>query len=340
MSTDVAILQQASDQLAQYRRGGGLNSTLTQGVGGGMILPMLRMQGKSFVFVQGKDDKEELDERSLDVIIVAAGPIAKKFYKSKYIPGKDATAPDCTSATGVRPDSTIKNPVSATCAKCPNHAWGSAISEAGKETRACSDYRRMVVLRGKTLARMDVPAASLKPLAQYAKKLDQFDCDVDMVVTKIGFNKEVEYGQFTFTAVKILTPEQIEAVRDMVEQDSRVEDAITQEVVQIDNDNVDIPEPEDKPKKTPAKKAPAKKAPAKEEEPEDNELPVDEDEEEETPAPKRAPAKKKAPAKKAPVEEEPDDEEEEEDPDKETVKDLSDEELDDELDDLFNNIKG
>lgn len=83
---------------------------------------------------------------SIEVVLVKASPaVSKIFYKGGYVEGSTA-APDCWSADGVKPDGSVQAKVHASCADCPMNAWGSRITEAGKNGKACADSRRVAVV--------------------------------------------------------------------------------------------------------------------------------------------------------------------------------------------------
>lgn len=163
---------------------------------------------------------------SVKVIILRAKPqLSKIYYAKQYEEGDDAS-PDCFSMDGVTPDRSIKNPQCQTCAACPQNIWGSKITEAGKETKACSDSRRLAVvpatdvlneaLGGPLLLR--VPAASLANLAAYDSMLKQANAAYYGLVTRIGFDSDAAYPKLTFAydgdATEKLTAEAAQQIID------------------------------------------------------------------------------------------------------------------------------
>ena len=149
---------------------------------------------------------------SIEVVIVkAAAPISKIFYKGGYVEGSTA-APDCWSASGMAPDGSVQNKVHTTCADCPMNAWGSRVTEAGKQGKACADSRRIAVVPvadidnelfgGPMLLR--VPAASLKDLKAYGDLLNSYQYPYYAVATRISFDPKEAYPKFVFTAIRPL----------------------------------------------------------------------------------------------------------------------------------------
>lgn len=160
---------------------------------------------------------------SIEVVLVkAAAAISKIFYKNGYQDGANA-APDCWSADGVKPDASVQNKVSSTCANCPMNAWGSRVTDAGKPGKACADSRRMAVaplndikneaFGGPMLLR--VPAASLKDLKAYGDLLDQYGFPYYAVATRISFDPQEAYPKMVFSAMRPLAEEEALIVKEL-----------------------------------------------------------------------------------------------------------------------------
>jgi outer membrane biosynthesis protein TonB len=62
-----------------------------------------------------------------------------------------------------------------------------------------------------------VPAGTLKELVEYAKMLDRRKVGYQAVVTKVAFDHTVAHQKFTFKAVRFVTPDEAEAIRDQLE---------------------------------------------------------------------------------------------------------------------------
>lgn len=162
---------------------------------------------------------------SIEVVIVKASPaVSKIFYKGGYVEGSNA-APDCWSANGVTPDGSVQNKVHTTCADCPMNAWGSRVTEAGKQGKACADSRRVAVVPvgdidndrfgGPMLLR--IPAASLKDLKAYGDLLNGYNYPYYAVATRVSFDPKEAYPKFVFQAIRPLTDAEamkIKALRD------------------------------------------------------------------------------------------------------------------------------
>lgn len=149
---------------------------------------------------------------SIEVVIIKASSfIAKRYYANGFT--DDAKlAPDCQSVDGVKPDASVINKQSATCANCPQNAWGARITESGKAGKACSDSKRIAVIPAEDLANellggpmlLNVPAASLKDLKSFGDKLSALGYPYYAVATRIGFDPSQAYPKFTFGAIRAL----------------------------------------------------------------------------------------------------------------------------------------
>lgn len=152
----------------------------------------------------------------LDCIIVGVSPsISKQFYEKQFVDGSDA-APDCFSVDGITPDASSPKKQCSTCGVCPQNAWGSKITDAGKKGKACQDSRRLAivpladpeneVLGGPMLLR--IPPMSLNNLANYAKFLDTKGAGLECVATRLSFDFNEAYPRIMFEATGWLDDQQ------------------------------------------------------------------------------------------------------------------------------------
>lgn len=160
---------------------------------------------------------------SIEVVIVkAASAISKIFYANGYQDGANA-APDCWSADGVKPDASVQNKECSTCAVCPRNAWGSRVTEAGKQGKQCADSRRVAVVPANDLANeafggpmlLRVPAASLKDLKAYGEQLNSYGYPYYEVATRISFDVKESFPKFVFGAIKPLDEEDVATVAEL-----------------------------------------------------------------------------------------------------------------------------
>ena len=160
---------------------------------------------------------------SIEVVILkASSHVSKIWYQNGYIEGSTA-APDCFSTNGVVPDPGSKTKQSNTCATCPMNAWGSRITPAGKQGKACSDSKRLAVvplhnipnegLGGPMLLR--VPAASLRDLAGYGEKMQALGYPYYSIGTRVSFDAAEAYPKFVFGAIRPLSDAEADKVLEM-----------------------------------------------------------------------------------------------------------------------------
>lgn len=167
---------------------------------------------------QGKETQLMRDDGdgprgSIEVVIVkAASAISKIFYAGGYQDGSNSP-PDCWSTNGVTPDAAAQNRQNATCAGCPMNAWGSRVTESGKQGKACSDSRRIAVVPLNDMANdmfggpmlLRIPAASLKDLKAYGELLSSYGHNYYGVATRVSFDPKEAYPKFVFSAMRPLT---------------------------------------------------------------------------------------------------------------------------------------
>jgi hypothetical protein len=228
------------------------------------------------------------------VIVKAAPKVARVFYAAKYDKDATATAPDCQSNDGDKPDPKSKAKQSDTCASCPQNVAGSGQGNS----RACRYQQRLAVTLANNIEgdvmQLSLPATSIfgkeegdnRPLQAYARWLVAQGVDPSTVVTRMKFDTASESPKLFFKAMRWLTDD------EFTEATKQGDTAEAKKAITMDAAGMDMGKPADALKgKAPAAKA----APAPEVE-----------EEDEAPAPKP-----KAKAKPAPVVEVADEEDEE-----------------------------
>jgi len=198
---------------------GGLDETTKALMGGnsGGTYKRISIRGSVFRMVVNGKEVAKNEDRSMDVVIVAAAPKnARTFYSKNYSEG-EALRPDCTSADGITPDASSTNAQSTTCASCPQNIAGSG--QGG--SRACRYSRRLAVMLENDLAAGDVyqlvlPAQSIfgqgengkLPLESYARFLGSQGVSVSAVVTEMRFDTNSATPKLTFRAIRALSPEE------------------------------------------------------------------------------------------------------------------------------------
>jgi hypothetical protein len=168
---------------------------------------------------------------SLEVILVAAtAGLSKVYYDGNYVEGSD-DPPACFSHDGIKPDRSVAEPQASMCAICPLNAWGSKVTEQGKQTKACADSKRLAILPagGESLPEAErinvlmnevfggpmllrVPAASMSELAGYDGSMGQMGFKLHAVVTRMTFDIEAAYPKIKFEPVRPLSVAEFQEV--------------------------------------------------------------------------------------------------------------------------------
>lgn len=212
------------------------NTDLSDGAGSGGY-PVVSYKGKVWAVSKGGERmtlmNEEGDPRaSINVVILKANnKLSKVWYESSFSEGSNEK-PDCYSKDSIAPESDSPKKQAEKCAICPKNAWGSRVTDTGSKAKACSDSRRMAIADPDDISTpmlLRVPAASLRPLAEYAKQLDKRKVPYQAMVTKIGFNPDAAHPEFTFKPVRWLNEAEAEAVAELQDSDT-VADILAKDV--------------------------------------------------------------------------------------------------------------
>lgn len=177
---------------------------------------------------------------SIEIVIVkSAAPISKIFYETGYVDGSTAP-PDCWSTNGTTPDPAAPRKQSPTCAGCPRNAWGSRITDGGKQAKACSDSKRLAIvplgdidnelLGGPMLLR--VPPASLKDLKGFGEQMQAYGFPYFAIGTRISFDLAEAFPKFVFSAIRPLTDAEAAKVLEM-RDDPRVQRILNEAVENV-----------------------------------------------------------------------------------------------------------
>ena len=181
------------------------------------------------------------EERSMNVVIVAAAPkVSRTFYAGVYKKGV-ATAPDCWSADGDKPDVTAKAPQAKTCASCPQNIKGSGQGDS----RACRFSQRLAVVLendvGGDVYQLTLPSQSIFgegeagkwPLQMYAKMIGSKGVPITAVVTEMRFDTDSSTPKLTFKPARFLETDEFNLALEQGNTDAATK-AITMTVAQMD----------------------------------------------------------------------------------------------------------
>jgi len=233
-------------QTPSFARTGELSEIAKSLTGGGTGVSVKRISVKGGVFrlLAGGKEVASIDDRHLDVVIVNAAPkVSRTYYEGQFVEG-EAKGPDCWSADGDKPDASIANPQSATCATCPQNIKGSGLGES----RACRFSQRLAVVLANDVAGGDVMQLTLaatsifgkemgddkRPLQAYARYLAAQNISPEMVVTRLKFDTKAAVPKLFFAPVRWLSDAEYQAAIE-AGQSETAKRAITMTVAQADN---------------------------------------------------------------------------------------------------------
>ena len=199
--------------------------------------PRISIKGSKFHEVDGGETNTLMQPGSnppvplmlLEAVVVGANPaLVKAYYEGEFQPGDDRE-PVCSSENGITPDAhigvnagTVKQ--NDACATCRQNQWGSRISKmSGKEVKACTDSKRLVILPAadlgyKALA-LSVTPAALGDWGAYVKALSGRGVPVNSVVTNIVFDNNASFPKLLFSFGRFLEASDYERVKQRAEGD-------------------------------------------------------------------------------------------------------------------------
>ena len=278
-------------QLPAFARKGEL-SDLARSLAGGSTSTMKRISTKGGVFrlIAGGKEVAAIDDRHLDVIIVQAAPkISRTYYSGTYEEGS-ASAPNCWSADGEKPDASVEEPQCSNCASCPQNAKGSGQGDS----RACRFSQRLAVVLANDVhgdvMQLNLAATSIfgkeegdkRPLQAYARYLAAQSISPEMLVTRLRFDTKAAVPKLFFQPVRYLSEDEYPVALEKG-QTEEAKRAVTMTVAQTDGVK------KEKPLKLEGTKPVAKAAPVESEAAE-----VDEPEKRKAPTKANAVPEKKA----------------------------------------------
>ena len=229
-------------QLPAFARKGEL-SDLARSLAGGSTSSMKRISTKGGVFrlIAGGKEIAAIDDRHLDVVVVQAAPkISRTYYSGTYEEGV-ASAPNCWSADGEKPDASVEEPQCSNCASCPQNAKGSGQGDS----RACRFSQRLAVVlandMGGDVMQLNLAATSIfgkedgdkRPLQAYARYLAAQNISPEMLVTRLRFDTKAAVPKLFFQPVRWLDDAEYAVALEKGQTDD-AKRAVTMTVAQTD----------------------------------------------------------------------------------------------------------
>ena len=203
---------------------------LTGGGSGSAAGKRISIKGGVFRLMDNGKEVAAIEDRHLDVIIVKAAPkVGRQYYAGAYDKDAAASAPDCTSADGERPDASSKNKQSETCMSCPQNQAGSGTGNS----RACRYQQRLAVVLANdmegSVMQMVLPATSIfgkaegdkHPLQSFARYLAAQNPPInpEQIVTRMKFDTKSESPKLHFAPTRWLTDDEYDTIKDQADSD-------------------------------------------------------------------------------------------------------------------------
>ena len=218
MSNVTIFNQGAVPAFVKNRTGLSAVAKALAGSGGGDGGKRISIKGGVFRLYSSGKEVAAIEERYLDVVIVAAAPkIGRVFYMKSY--DGEANAPDCWSGDGEKPSADASNKQAATCTDCSQNVAGSGQGNS----RACRYQQRVAVVLANDMEgdvlQLTLPAKSIfgkeegdnRPLQAYARFLlaqTPNPVDPSEVVTRLKFDTQSESPKLFFKAMRWLSDDE------------------------------------------------------------------------------------------------------------------------------------
>lgn len=252
---------------------GELSTLVKSLMGSGSVGNRISVKGGVFRLLSEGKEIAAIEERYLDVVIVAAAPkVSRTFYAGTYDEANPAP-PECWSANGEVPDATAHSKQAASCATCPMNIKGSGQGDS----RACRYSQRLAVVLAdqidEDVLQLTLAATSIfgkaegdnRPLQDYVRFHAAQGNDISMMVTRMRFDTTAAVPKLFFKAMRWLSDDEYATTVEKGASPEAVK-AITMTVAQQDNVPVAQTVAGPKPTKPAAKPAPVA-APEEDEEP-------------------------------------------------------------------------
>lgn len=250
MTTEVTLFN-GSNAVPAHIANRGLSANTLALAGSAPQGKRISIEGGVFRLIAGGKEVAKNKNREMNIVIVRTAPNNSRVYYDPAVPyvRGQASAPDCSSSDGIKPDARVKNPQATTCDKCPQNIAGSG----NGDSRACRYNRRLAVVLdgdlGGDVYQLTLPATSLfgkgsggtqnLPLEAYARMLASNNVSIDSVVTKMEFDTDASTPKLTFTAMRFLNPEELNTIEQQGET-PEAEQAIGLTAFQMDTGGAQI----------------------------------------------------------------------------------------------------
>ncbi len=245
MSNDISIFKNRDVAVAGKKSPSALTQSLMKA---GSKLKRISPRNGMFVRVVNGDVAGKLKPPLRVVLVgVAQANAQRQFYIKSYDPNAEATAPDCWSNDGNKPDASIKAPQGKTCETCPQNVKGSGSGN----TRACRFERRVAVIlpdevggnnhgdiyqmKFASKSIFGKGAGQVFPLNAYIDYVIANGENIDGVVTEVTFNEDNDNQSVLFRAVDFVASHlELQAAVDEAVAAPEAQKAVTLTVAAVD----------------------------------------------------------------------------------------------------------
>jgi len=216
MSNDLTVVLQQAAIVTK-----GLDDD-TKAVAGGMQNFRISIAGGTFRMIVNGKEQASIEDRSMGVVFVkmAHNP-SRTYYEGAYKEGQKSS-PICWSTDSKTPDAEVQNPVSPTCAACPNAIKGSGQGGTGAACRM--SWRTAVVLPKQLdgpVYQLVLPATSSFgeeengrwPFRPYVQMLASHNVSAGAVVTKMQFDTKAKVPRVLFSPQGAVDTNDLEMIR-------------------------------------------------------------------------------------------------------------------------------
>lgn len=216
--SNIALFDQ---NLPDYLKEVGLDE-MTKALAGNTALKRISVRGGVFRMMVNGEEIAKNENRAMNVVIVNGNPhVSRQFYASAYVAG-EASAPDCWSNDGIKPDTSIESPQNSTCEGCSQNIKGSGQGES----RACRYQQRLAVVLesdiGGDVFQLSLAPTSIfgrgdldkMPFQQYAKYVGSQGKNINTLVTEIRFDSDSATPKLVFKPVRFLKREEWELAKE------------------------------------------------------------------------------------------------------------------------------
>ena len=156
----------------------------------------------------------------LQAVVLRGKPGKEKaWYATKYTPGQETQAPDCSSDDGVKPNADSRLKQCESCAACAQNVFGSGTNQDGTPSggKACADRKVVALFANGAPYRFAIPPASLKSWDSYCNQLSVKGIPLAAVITIVGFEQGDTAYKLTFTFGGMLAEAQLAKLLPLLE---------------------------------------------------------------------------------------------------------------------------